>query len=332
MRVKMVGEYSERKLIEILKVLSEHREPVGARLVANELMRRGFRLDERTVRYHLKILDERGLTENFGYEGRVITAKGLEEIRNALMISRMGFVIAKIESLIYRMDFDIESGKGNVIVNLALVDDENFKEAIVIIKRVIKAGYTVSSKIRILDGGESFGGNTVPQGKKMIFTLCSITQDGILHKAGIPITLEFGGVLQVVNGKPLRFTDAIKYTGTTLDPLDLFATKGLSSVMKAIETGNGQILTNLREIPMDAVDNAKMILQKAERLGIGGVLKIGEPNESIFGVPVGIGRVGIALIGGTNPLAAVSESGIPIQTKVIEDLMPFEEMTHIDEI
>ncbi len=321
----------DRKLVEILKILSEQSKPAGARLIAKRLEERGYRLDERTVRYHLRILDERGLTKNLGYDGRIITEKGLEEIRNALVTDRIGFIITKIESLIFKMNFDVETGKGKVVVNLATLDKEHFSKAFQIIKKVILAGYAVSPYIKIFGEDESFGGYVVPRGKVMVATMCSITLDGILHHAGIPVSPRFGGVIQVLDRKPARFTELISYSGSTLDPLELFSAKGLSSVLSAVKNGNGYILANFREIPMDALAEAKEKLQKAEEVGIKGTIAIGEPNMPVLGVPVGINRVGIALMGGTNPLAAVSEAKIPIETRAIECLVNFEEMVHIRE-
>ena len=52
---------TERKIISILKVLSESSEPLGSITIARELEKRGLCLGERAVRYHLKITDERGI-------------------------------------------------------------------------------------------------------------------------------------------------------------------------------------------------------------------------------------------------------------------------------
>ncbi|MEM2910930.1 MAG: DUF128 domain-containing protein [Candidatus Bathyarchaeia archaeon] len=322
----------DRKVIEILKILSEQNGPIGARIIARKLRERGYGLDERTVRYHLRFLDERGLTKNLGYTGRIITEKGFEEVKNALVTDRLGFIITKIESLIFRMDFDLRKRKGKVIANVATLDREHFKKALQIIKKIILAGYCVSPYVKIAREGESLGGHNVPNGKVMIATLCSITLDGILHHSGIPVTPKFGGVVQVLNRKPVRFTELISYSGTTLDPLELFSAKGLNSILNVVRTGSGYVLANLREIPMDALPTAKKKLQKAEEVGIRGLMVVGEPNLPVLGVPVGINKVGIALIGGTNPLAGVSEAGIPIETKAIECIINFEEMTHINEL
>jgi hypothetical protein len=68
----------ERKIIGILKVLKDAEEPMGARVVGRVLETEGIHLSERAVRYHLKIMDERGLTRLIGRDGRVVTELGRE--------------------------------------------------------------------------------------------------------------------------------------------------------------------------------------------------------------------------------------------------------------
>jgi len=96
----------ERKIIGILKVLSSSTEPVGANIIARELHRRGIVLDGRTVRYHLKIMDEQGLTKKEGREGRLVTPKGLSELEDALVSDRVGLIITQMKSLSYQVTFN----------------------------------------------------------------------------------------------------------------------------------------------------------------------------------------------------------------------------------
>jgi repressor of nif and glnA expression len=56
----------ERKVIAILRVLSQSNEPLGARVISHHLKDHGIELSERAVRYHLKLMDERGFTESMG--------------------------------------------------------------------------------------------------------------------------------------------------------------------------------------------------------------------------------------------------------------------------
>ena len=95
----------QRKLIEILRVIDEHGGAVGARIISDALKERGYPLGERGVRYHLRILDERGLTKGHGYAGRTITERGRKEIKEALVHDRIGFMHARIEEMIYQTDF-----------------------------------------------------------------------------------------------------------------------------------------------------------------------------------------------------------------------------------
>ena len=85
----MIGQEAqgiERKTTAILKILSESSLPLGSRNISKVLEERGIYLGERAVRYHLKIMDERGLTRSAGHkDGRTITVPGLEELRNSLV-------------------------------------------------------------------------------------------------------------------------------------------------------------------------------------------------------------------------------------------------------
>ena len=52
----------ERKVIGILRILSQSDKPLGARVISRHLKDHGVELTERAVRYHLKLMDERGFT------------------------------------------------------------------------------------------------------------------------------------------------------------------------------------------------------------------------------------------------------------------------------
>ncbi len=56
----MIGQQTqevERKIIAILKVLSDSPRPLGGRVLARHLGDLGIDLGERAVRYHLKLMD-----------------------------------------------------------------------------------------------------------------------------------------------------------------------------------------------------------------------------------------------------------------------------------
>ena len=58
----------------ILNILSEQKDITGSRELSRMLKLHGVLLTERTVRYHLKILDEKGFTQVFGKDIQTLAA------------------------------------------------------------------------------------------------------------------------------------------------------------------------------------------------------------------------------------------------------------------
>ncbi|SNQ59665.1 conserved hypothetical protein [Candidatus Methanoperedens nitroreducens] len=187
----------QRKLIEILRILYENHDPIGARLIADRMNERGYPIGERGVRYHLRILDERGLTQRQGYDGRTITERGINELNNALVGDRLGFIITRIEKLIYDTTFDLKTGEGKVIINTSIIDKKDLDKTMGILRDVMYNGYPISPYIKLIDEGTMTSDIKVPEGKIGIATMCSITIDGILLKNGIPVNTKYGGILEV---------------------------------------------------------------------------------------------------------------------------------------
>ncbi len=148
----------ERKTIAILRTLSQSSEPVGARVISHNLKDDGIELSERAVRYHLKLMDERGFTESVGRDGRLITQLGREELESALVSDKVGFVASKIELLAYQTDFDLDKHQGRVPVNISFFPDRQFKKAIEVMKGVFQAGICVSDLVAVAHQGEKLGG------------------------------------------------------------------------------------------------------------------------------------------------------------------------------
>ncbi len=320
----------QRKLIEILRILYENNEPIGARLIADRMNERGYPIGERGVRYHLRILDERGLTKRQGYDGRVITEPGINELNNALVGDRLGFIITRIEKLIYDTTFDLKTGQGNVIINTSVIDKNDFDKTMEILRHVIYNGYPISPHIKLIDEGTVTPDFKIPEGKIGIATMCSITIDGILLKNGIPANTRYGGILKVKNRKPLYFEDIIVYNGTTIDPMRIFISKKMTRVLEAVDTGSGKLLANLREIPASALPEAESVLHSVMDSNIGGIAEIGKPGTSVLDGPVETGKVGIAVYAGVNAMAAVEETGIKVDTHPISTIIDFKELKKLE--
>jgi repressor of nif and glnA expression len=325
--VQGAGPETERKVMSILKVLSESSEPLGSITIARELSRYGVFLSERAVRYHLRITDERGYTRPFGRDGRMITPQGLEELKTALAPEQVGFILEKLEMLAFHTTFDPQKRTGQVPINTSFIDKDSFKKALAAMSDVFKAGMCVSELVATASEGERLGSVIVPSGKIGFATVCSVVVNGVLLKAGVPIESRFGGVLEIRDSKPRRFTAVINYSGTSLDPSEQYIRAGMTSVSQATKGGNGKILANFREIPAPAraiVDEKVAMLKEA---GINAVYVLGNTSEPVCQIAVGLNRVGMVLLGGLNPVAAAFEAGIDITNIAESGLIDFHQLT-----
>jgi repressor of nif and glnA expression len=301
---------TERKLMSILKVLSESSEPLGSTTIARELESHGIYLSERTVRYHLKIMDERGFTKPLGRDGRTITHQGLEELKSALAPEQIGFVIERINLLAYNTNFDPRTQTGQVPINTSLFPVDRFGDALDAMKEAFTAGYCVSDLVATARAGEKLGHVVIPDGQVALATVCSVVVNGVLLKAGVPMDSKFGGILEVRDGEPRRFVAIINYAGTSVDPSEAYIRARMTSVRQAASSGSGRILANFREIPAPARRTVEGIVADLKRSGIGGVLLIGESSEPLCQMPVGLNKIGMIMLGGLNPVAAAEEAGI----------------------
>jgi len=316
----------ERKTIAIMRILRDSPEPLGARVIAQSLKDQGVELGERAVRYHLKLMDERGFTESMGRDGRLITQLGREELESALVRDKVGFVASRIELLAYQTDFDIDKRQGKVPVNVSFFPEKQFKKAIEIMKRVFQAGICVSDLVTLARQGEKLGGIIVPQGKIGLATVCSVIINGALLKAGIPMGSKFGGILQIKNHKPLRFVELIQYSGSSLDPSEIYIASKMTSVGQVARKGEGRILANFREIPAICQPGAEKVVAVLKEADLGGVLMMGEVSKSVCEVPVELNKVGMVLTGGLNSVAAAVESGIQVENHAMGTVMEYQDL------
>ena len=305
-------------MIEILRILSVQEKPTGSKLIADELKNKGFNLGERAVRYHMQILDEKGYTERRGYSGRVITDLGREKLEKGLIYDQVDFIHSKFEEMIYLTDFNYMEQKGNVVVNTSTIYNE---ESINILEEIFKSGLSVSPYVHL---------NKVENNDEIeVTTICGTTIDGILLNEGIASQLQYGGLLQIEDSRPIKFTDIISYRKTSITPLDAFTNSGLTSVLDVIKTGNGIIPANFRLIPGVSRQKTVDIINKLNKIGINGVIGISDEGKDILGLPVPDGMVGICIIGGIAPFCALKELGQEIDIKIAEEIKDFNALSPI---
>ncbi|NLX49714.1 MAG: DUF128 domain-containing protein [Methanospirillum sp.] len=241
------------------------------------------------------------------------------------------FVNHQIENYAMQVTYDPVSGKGRVVYNLSLVRAGDLPAVLEVIRVTCLSGVSSSDLVRVVRGGESIDGYTVPEGQAGICTVCSVTLDGILLQRGIPFHPIGGGVVEIVDRIPRRFTHLIHFDETTIDPTQVLIADEISSVGEVIRTGNGTVLANIRECHMEAESAVAELLDDLAGSRFMGVLEVGLPNSPILGVPVSPQYMGVIALGGTNLIAAVREAGYPVSFLAMRGVMEVEEMIAIEQ-
>ncbi len=321
------GSDTERKVVEILKVLSESSQPLGSIAIARELEHHGVNLGDRAIRYHLKITDAQGYTQSMGGSGRTLTARGHEELRTALAPEQIGFILEKLELLAFQTTFDPAKRTGSLPINTSLIDRERFPAALALMADAFRSGLCVSQLVATAAEGERLGSVIVPRDRVGLATVCSAVVNGVLLKSGVPVESRFGGLLEVRGQQPGRFVAVIEYAGTSLDPSDQYIRSGMTSVSRMAGSGEGKILANFRELPAPSRSLAAERIAALNEAGIGGVYAVGNASEPLCRIPVGLNRVGMVLLGGLNPVAVAVENGIAVDNISESGVIDFERLT-----
>ena len=320
----------DRKLA-ILNALKEQIRPVNSVELTKLLSLSGIMVSERTVRLHLKELDEKHLTRSLGKKGRLITEAGLAELQSSQITQPPGYLSARIDRMIYRMSFDLPMRSGTVVVNTSLANPHQLASFVEKICMVFKLSYGMGKLMTLFGPGETVGEITIPRDKIGFCTVCSITINGILLKHGIPMTSRFGGLLKLKDAKAWRFVEMIHYDGTSIDPLEVFIRSGMTDYHQAIKDGNGLIGASFREIPAESRNRFTNINQRLEDIGLGALMELGLPGRPLLEIPVSYGRVGVIVAGGLNPIAILEEREHRIFSRALSGLIEYDRLFHYKE-
>jgi repressor of nif and glnA expression len=322
----------KKKQLSILSVLKESDGPCSSSHIASKLESLGHEISERTVRFYLNKMDLAGLTKTVGKKGRQITEKGLSELDSSSIIDRVGFLSAKIDQLTYAMDFDLNKKTGNVVVNLSLIEPRKVLECLDMMNRVFEYGFAMGHLVTLYGPGERVGHLTIPENMIGFGTVCSITVNGVLLKYGIPTNSRFGGLLELQEKKATRFVEIINYDGTSIDPLEVFIRSGMTDYVGAVKSGNGRVGASFREFPAQSRDLVIELAQKLDYVGLGCLMRIGQPSQTLLEVPVSEGRIGSIMVGGLNPVAILEETGVRVHLKALAGLVEFNKLFHYTEL
>lgn len=153
----------------------------------------------------------------------------------------------------------------------------------------------------------------IPEGHLGFLTICSITMDGVFQRNGIPTSMAFGGRLDIADNAPVKFLDLIGYRGTTIDPLQLFISAGLTDLTGLVQTGKGTALANVREVPASAESQIHEIAGAMRDCGFEFPVTMGTRVLNLKPDPY---RLSIIAFSGMNFVAHAVEKGFSIRTEI----------------
>lgn len=322
----------DEKRMAILKTLRDGRDPVNSAGIVRMLTAAGLPMSERSVRLHLAALDAEGLTQAHGRRGRTITDRGRAVLRAPDITHRVGMLSARIDQMTYRMNFDLPTRSGHVVVNISYVDPDALHAQMDKVCKVFAEGYAMGTRAALLAPGEMVGDEAIPAGKVGFCTVCSITVNGVLLKHGVPTASRFGGLLEVQDGRAARFAEIIHYDGTSIDPLEVFIRSGMTDYCGAIRNGNGRIGASFREYPEDSRELVMLLSRQLDDIGLGAIMEMGLPGQPLLSTPVSTGRFGAIVVGGLNPVAVLEETGHRVVCKALSGLMEYNRLHHYEEL
>ncbi|MBR6437050.1 MAG: DUF128 domain-containing protein, partial [Thermoguttaceae bacterium] len=116
------------------------------------------------------------------------------------------------------------------------------------------------------------------------------------------------------------------YDGISLDPLELFIRAGLTDFRGAVRHGDGIVGAGFRETPAESRPMVEEIGKKMKAIGLGSYILVGRPNQSLLGIPVDDGRIGVVTVGGLNPVAVLAEKGFHVFSRALSGLLDYEKL------
>lgn len=321
-----------RCMFAILSILDTQNEPIRTAGIAGGLALKGMEISERTVRHYLKRLDADGFTVNGTARGRVITEKGRAELHRGFAVHSGAFISDRINRLSRTADFNPETLRGGVIMNVSLVPEEKADQALEVLDEVFSSPYALCDRVAFAGSGTRIGDTRVPGGMTAIGTVCSITMNAVFMRAGIPVRPRVGGIVEVIGRKPARFQSFISYEHSSVAPLETFIRGGRTSVLDTLSTGDGCVLGSFREIPGEGLFASRRIAQRLQQCGFRNTTLYGYAFKPLLGISVTEGMVGLVDLGGLNPAAALAEAGLSVNTRAMAAIHEFTDLLPIREL
>jgi len=327
-----VKDKKERKYQAILNILAKTDHLLSSSKITEQLRAQGYDISERTVRYYLSMMKFKGHIESDGKKGCIITEPGIKETQSCLGIEKVGFLSARIDQMTYRMNFNLAKRSGTVVVNVSLLDSQSIQKGANLIANMFREQYSMGRLIGLFPPLSKLGDLTIPRNMFGIGTVCSITLNGVMLSHGIPTVSRFGGILEIKEKKPTRFTEIIMYEGTSLDPIEIFIKSRMTDYIGVATTGNGRIVVGFREFPADSRDKIIELAGQLESAGLGKFMMVGWPSQPLLDIPVSEGRIGAIIVGGLNPLAILEESKLHLSSRAMSGVVEYDTLFPYSEL
>lgn len=232
---------------------------------------------------------------------------------------KVSFILNSAYNLIQNVDFDIETHEGKLIANISYLNSDNLEEAIKIMKNTyIKSKDYISPYYKIIDD------NRKNNNQIGIATISSLSIDGILINNGIMSTPKYGGLLE--RGNKSLFVELISYSGSSLDPHEIFIFKNMTSINQ--RDNYQRILASLKEVPLISRNQSKEILEKLRDMDFP-IYKIGKPREILYNGKVDNYKFGVVAGSGLNQIAAIKEKGINVNLSPTKETINLNEMDRL---
>ncbi|KRT34452.1 DUF128 domain-containing protein [Acetomicrobium hydrogeniformans] len=314
-------------VIEILRSLYFSEDPLTSVELKEQLDKRGFSIDDRTVRYHLSNLEKEGLITRFGRKGVMLTVEGSEEARAIFVFDRIGLSSMETEMLIMKSDLDPCSNKGKVIVNITSVPEELKDEALSLLAEVSESNVIVSPLVAVLPQGKRIWNYRVPEGRCAILCLSSANYDVALRRCGVYVETVATGLFRLQGYKGKGFVDVISHSGTTLSPGELLIRGGFTDVMSAVRTGKGCVTAAIKTFPSFMYEKVVEAIKDCKNDNISGLFELGYLMPPKYQMSIKDRTRGYMLIfGGANYLAPLVECGITDALSIASGLYDIEDM------
>jgi hypothetical protein len=106
----------------------------------------------------------------------------------------------------------------------------------------------------------------------------------------------------------------------------------MTAVRGVLQHGEGKILANLSEIAGVCRDGVEEVIRDLKDVGMAPVITMGKMGESVCQAPVDVNKMGVILIGGLNPVAAIREAGIEETNLPMSTVMDYKDLRRFSSV